>query len=373
MEFSNVIYFSNLNSIGGVESWLYYISKLFGEYDINIVYKTGDAKQIKRIAKNVRCIKWSGTGRIKCKRLFINYFHDILDYAEADKVYFFIHSDYKDLISRGQMVKNYATNIASDTRITNFVAVSKLAADSFYELTGIMPDICYNPIAIDPPQKIIRLCSAQRMTQEKGGKRISTLIDALSRYCSEHTDVTYQWDIYTIDKDITVPPNVRYLPPNLNVSRLLYSYDYFVALSDSEGYCYSVVEALCSGTPCIVTPCPVFDELGLNTSNSIKLNFDCGNIGEVVNSIFTKDLRGFKYSPPKSNLDQLLLLEPSTYTEDEKAQIKVNTLKVKCERNFYDVVLGKHHRTSDAPFEVDLGRAEYLVNRGLVRIVNGKL
>lgn len=373
MEFANIIYFSNLNSIGGVESWLYYISKMFSTYDITVVFKTGDAKQVKRIAKNLRCIRWNGTGRFTCKKLFINYTYDIVDYVDAQEVYFMIHSDYKLLMGNGQIPKDYPKGLVAHSKITHFVAVSQLAADSFYELTGVMPIVCYNPIVLDEPVKLIRLCSAQRMTREKGGNRIHFLIDSLNKYCSNNRNFAFQWDVYTIDKDITVPPNVHYLPPNLDVNRLMPYYDYFVALSDNEGYCYSVVEALCNGVPCVVTPCPVFKELGLNETNSIKLNFDSSNIDSVVEQIFTKNLKGFKYEPPKTTFGDLLVLEPSTYTDEEKVKAKFDTIFVKCERNFYDIVLGKHHRTSDPPFEVDLGRAEYLANRGLVRIVNGKL
>lgn len=369
--YSNVLYFSNLNAIGGVESWLYYISKLYADYDLTILYTTGDVKQVKRLCKNVRCRKWKKS-KFKCKKLFVNYNQDIVDYADAEEIYFFIHSDYKEMCRMGQLSKEHILEIANDKRITKFVAVSQLVANSFEELTGIKPEVCYNPIVIDEPKKLIRLCSAQRMTKEKGGKRIRELADALNRYCYSH-DATFQWDVYTIDKDISAPSNLRYLPPNLEVTRLFGYYDYFVALSDNEGYCYSVVEALCMGVPCVVTPCPVFSELGLTENNSIKLEFDCSNVDSVAEQIFAKDLKGFKYEPPQTTFKDFLALDPSTYTDEEKERNKVDTIKIKCERSFYDIALGKHHRPSDPPFEAEIGRAEYLINKGLVRAVNERI
>ena len=360
-----------INSIGGVESWLYYISRLVKDYDITVLYKSGDTKQIKRLSKNIRCIKWDGFETFKCKKLFVNYNPEILGKVSADETYFFIHSDYKSLTAKGQLPKAYPRNIAGDKRIDHFVAVSKLAAQSFFEITGVMPEICYNPIVLDEPKKMIRLCSAQRMTSEKGGERIKKLISALDKYCYNN-DCEFRYDIYTTDPKLNISNSVYYYPPTLDVNRLFGYYDYFVALSDNEGYCYSVVEALCRGTPCVVTPCPVFDELGLNETNSIRLNFDCSNIDEVIDKMFNKKFKKFKYTPPATTFETLIAKDPTTYTVEEKERSQVEYLKVKPIRKFYDIVTGQLHNVGDAPFEADISRAQYLSGKGLVVIIDDR-
>jgi len=75
------------------------------------------------------------------------------------------------------------------------------------------------------------------------------------------------------------------MKPTLNIMDEIVKADFLVQLSDNEGYCYSVVEALANGIPVIKTPIPVFDEIGLDDTNSITLNFDCSNYKEVIDKI----------------------------------------------------------------------------------------
>ena len=37
-----VFYITFINSIGGVEQWMYYIAKLYNDRDITLVYKVAD-------------------------------------------------------------------------------------------------------------------------------------------------------------------------------------------------------------------------------------------------------------------------------------------------------------------------------------------
>lgn len=370
IEYANLFYFKYINSIGGIESWFYYISKLFKDYDITVVYETGNASQLKRLSDNIRVIKWNGKSKFKCKNLFVNFNHEIIDYVDFENVLFFIHGDYAAMIEKGQLNKKILLEWAKDTRITKTFAVSKVAAESYYKVTGIMPEVCYNPIILDPPKKIIRICSAQRMTSEKGGWRIERLINSLDKFCYNNDDYTFQYDIFTIDHGLNISTNVHYYPPTLDVNRLVGNYDYFVALSDNEGYCYSVVEALMRGVPCIITPCPVFDELGLNSTNSIKINFDCSNVDEVVEKMFTNKMKKVKFSPPATNMDNIIIKNPTTYTAKVKIKHKYNTVKVKPLRNFYDVQAKQERKTTDNPFDVEISRAKYLENRKLVKILD---
>ena len=45
---TNVFYFSEINSVGGVESWLWYLSK---KYDFQVYYRKANSEQIKRLAQ----------------------------------------------------------------------------------------------------------------------------------------------------------------------------------------------------------------------------------------------------------------------------------------------------------------------------------
>lgn len=45
----NVFYFENINSIGGVETFFYYLIKKYENKDITILYQSGDINQLKEL------------------------------------------------------------------------------------------------------------------------------------------------------------------------------------------------------------------------------------------------------------------------------------------------------------------------------------
>ena len=63
-----IVYFNTINSIGGVESWLWYLAQL---YDIEVYYKVGDVKQLERLSTQCPIHKYKG-GTIKCDKAFFN-------------------------------------------------------------------------------------------------------------------------------------------------------------------------------------------------------------------------------------------------------------------------------------------------------------
>jgi hypothetical protein len=52
------------------------------------------------------------------------------------------------------------------------------------------------------------------------------------------------------------------LPPILDIAPYLARADYYVSLSDAEGYGYSMIESLINNTALLTTPISVLPELG---------------------------------------------------------------------------------------------------------------
>ena len=46
-----VFHITYINPIGGVEQWIYYIAKLYGDRDITLLYNVADGRQLRRIKK----------------------------------------------------------------------------------------------------------------------------------------------------------------------------------------------------------------------------------------------------------------------------------------------------------------------------------
>lgn len=338
----NVFWFSDINSIGGVETFFYYLARKYGEdHDITVYYSTADKEQLQRLRKYAKVRRYLG-GRIKCEKFFCNYNTDIIDSVDADEYIGIIHYD---AIAMGMMPNLHK-------KITKYVGVSQLVCDHFTKVTGLPCELCYNPIVLEKPKKYLRLVSATRLTPEKGKERMRILADML-----DNAGVPFEWTVYTNDGREIDNPSVYYRKPKLGLESALANADYVVQLSDGEGYCFTVAEALALGTPVIVTDCPVYKELGLeHGTNAFILPFD---MTDVPIKQIAKGLPRVKWKPPKDNWASLLAEGTDTNTED--------TVLVSVTETYYDLVFNKMMMRGDI-FTTDIERATYLYERGLVEI-----
>ncbi len=339
---TNIFYFRNISKIGGIETFLYYMAKLYSIYDITIIYKQADEEQLKRLKKYVKCIKYYEQ-EIECQKAFFNYNLDIIDKVKAKEYYQIIHGDYK------------ATGIPCNTnpKITKYLAVSKIAADSFFEETGLKPEVIYNPLSIDKPKKILKLVSATRLTNEKGYNRMIKLAEELTK-----NNIPFEWNVFTNKSDI----NSEFFivrKPKLNIINDIAEADYLVQLSDSEGYCYSIVEALSVRTPVICTDIPVIKEIGVNENNSYILNMDMSNIN--VDKIYKEIPKIGSYKAPECLLLNYINKTKSKYQEERKMKYKVKTLDTYKKMNIRDEQLDK------VPDEGE----EFIVNADRLEVLSG--
>lgn len=349
--YNNVFYQLHLNNIGGIETFLYELARLSHRYnrDLTIVYRTGDAAQIERIRKYCRILPLSSIEKpIKCHKAFFNYAVDAIDYFEADEYIQLIHADFKSDILQGWIHKNPQSD-----KITTRYAVSTNNAKSYEEVTGrIVKDVLYNPIYIDDEPRIMTLVSAQRMSEEKGVNRLQTLIKML-----DDENIPYVWHIFA-DKVINVgSENVMFHNMTLDVRKWMKYADYTVLLSDTEGFPYTVYESLCLGTPVIVTPLLMLDEMGATPENSIVLNFDMSNVD--VQRIYEKaGTFHFDYKPkPDKWLD--LLTGKSTYKYIEPEYTKIQAIA-----RYRDTQLNKVIDAGEV-YKVTKERANIIVNSGM--------
>ena len=342
-KFKNIFYFAGLNSIGGVETFFYYLARKYHDWDIVIFYKEGDEEQIKRLRKYVRVIQFKEQ-RIECERAFFNYNLDIIDYVDADEYIQLVHGDYT----------KFNIQVSINPKITKFIGVSQLVCDTWEQVTGRHAECIYNPIVIDDPQKILHLISATRLTKEKGADRIVILANALER-----AGVKFDWTIYTDYKSPLPNKNIFFKEPRLDIFDYIADADYLVQLSDTEGYCFSVVEALAIGTPVIVTDCPVFREVGVKDGkNGFILPFNMDNL--PIEKII-KGLPEFKYEPPADHWDKVLAKGDSQYQKDMKKIVKMKVIKA-----YYDLELNKKLEVGDV-VEVSKVRADYITEMGYAR------
>ena len=209
-------------------------------------------------------------------------------------------------------------------------------------------------MAMDKPKRVLNLISATRLTKEKGKNRMIKLMEKL-----DAADIPYIWTIFTDDTNVIKNPNVIYMKPRLDIINFINNADYLVQLSDNEGYCYSIVEALTCGTPVICTKCPVFKEIGLkDRENCFLLDFDMNNI--PIEDIYNTYL-DFTYEPKKDNWDKLLIPGKTTYNPNKKVKIKII-------KAYYDTELQEDKKPQDI-VETNMVRAELIVSMGYARYI----
>ena len=166
--------------------------------------------------------------------------------------------------------------------------------------------------------------------------------------------IPFIWQVFT--NNTFQHESILTRKPCLNVIDYIKDADFLVQLSDTEAFCFSVAEALTVGTPVIVTPCPVYEEIGVNKDNAIILPFNFDDIDET--ELYKK--RKFKYSVPAETWGELLTGK-ATYDPGEK--VTVFTIK-----NYFDI---EQQRQIFAGEEqtVTASRAAYLEAVGVVRIL----
>ena len=351
---TNAYYFSRLSPIGGIETFLYQLGKNYSKKDITFYYKSADLKQLKRLNKYVNCKQYVEGRKIVCEKFFCNFNLDpiINGDVEAKEKILVIHGNY-DWVG--------AERVPRHPDIDRVVAVSKDAAEAYTRLTGIPCEVCYNPLTLDEPNKVITLMSATRLDVNteniKGTHRIELLLEALDRYCEEHgTD--YMWLMFSTQKPIS-HPKLLYMEPRMLLSGFQTIVDYGIQLSDNvEGFCYTTHEFLGYGTPMVLTPCNVYKECGVTDEMAIFLDFDCSNVDEVAEKMFTEK-KHFSYSPPKSNWDKLLS-SPKTAKKVKKLELITVTVSKQGSESYVKIAELNRRGIAGEQFETTPERAEIL-------------
>lgn len=319
VKYANVFFVHCIQMLGGVETYLWEIAKKYHEYDIVVAYQEADGKQLDRLRKLVRCIRVTPQKPIQAKKCFHAYEFDY-NLVQADEYYQCIHANYE--------IQGLPPNISP--KINGYLAVSNWVGEAYERLLkqrGVdkKVEVCYNPIQVEQPKKVLKLISPTRLSKEKGKDRMVKLAEKLIE-----KKIPFIWLVFT-DGDIPHLPGFVKLDPQIDVRDYIAEADYLVQLSDTEGYCYAVMEAWLSGTMTITTPVESFFEQGLKDGeNGYIIDFDMSNLDSFVDKIYN-GVHKFEYKPKPDGYNDLIIKEPSKYNLDDFIEV-VST------RNFFDSI-----------------------------------
>ena len=280
-----VIFTSVTAEIGGIETFIYNFCQTMRKYyDIIVLYDEISPAQLARLREIVDVRRNDANKIISCDSVIIN---RITDKVPANIKY----KQSVQMVHACKMMPSWTVPQADAV-----VAVSDVVARSFPD----MPEhITINNVTYpQETEKALLLVSATRTkTFEKGQKRMALFGNLLER-----KGVPYTWLCFTDGPIPGATKNMIRMAPTIDIMPYIKAADYLVQLSDAEGFCYSIVEALEVGTAVITTPVDVLPEIGFE---------DMIN-GYVVPFEITDDI----------DVDMFKRVPQFEYTYDNEARVK---------------------------------------------------
>lgn len=310
------IYISNYNVIGGVERFVEnFCKRMSKHYEITFLFDwVENQKMLIEISNNANVVKLDHSKIYKFD-YFVNstaWAYSPYENIEAKKVIQVVHADYRHVISTWNFKYN------KHEKTTHHVCVGEIVKEAFEEATpykcdAVIYNLLDNKIKLPKKQKndILNLVTLSRLSGEKGFKRILQLAQQL-----EAKKIPYIWNVYgntssnfakSIVNTFNNVPNVIFKGVTTEPFKEINKADYLVQLSDTEGFAYSVYEAMQVKTPCIITPFASGKEQITNGVNGYIIPFDMQNI--PFESILKKDLIVPEFEELGKEEDWIKLLE----------------------------------------------------------------
>ena len=339
------IYTRETFQIGGIETFIYnFCVNLAKYYDILVLFDRMADNQRERLKGLARTMKNDINQKIICDTLIIN--------RITDKPT--INIQYRQKIQMCHMAKldpRYVLPKDNDLQ----VPVSNVVARSFE--SDLRNYEVINNLTV--PQKVkepLLLVSAQRLnTAEKGKSRIEKLAKLL-----KDKNIPFIWLLFSDGSLIC--DGIINVKPTLNIAPYIKKADYLVQLSDSEGFCYSIVEALELGTAVITTPIEVLSEIGFkDRENGYIVPFDI--VDDDIERIYNVPTFTYKYNNAKrvKQWRRVLDRKPKAIKEVPKVLVKIT-------QAYLDVVLCRT-LTPGMMVEMSVDRAKEIQNMGFGVII----
>ena len=258
-----IIFTAGLLGKTGIYTWVRnFVLNMRGKYDITILCQTFGNEILEDLMCFAKCDIYDLNRQYDCDIYLHNYQdNDFKGNIHARDRFMLLHCDYAEI--------GHLKTLQTDYR---YIAVSETSAKGMSEKFGI------NCIAIEPfltdykPKRVYKFVSATRIHRTKGWDRMMQLCKILS-----DNGIRFQWLLFTDERTKPMPytgfVNMG-AQPNEVVMDYMADADYVVQLSDNEGWCYSVHEALKMKVPVIVTDIPVFRDVVVNGINGYRCSLD---------------------------------------------------------------------------------------------------
>lgn len=334
-----VLYIRNLHIIGGIETFIYnFVKTFYKTYDLTLVVENIPNCQFERISQMIRIIKKPQRTIVCDTLIIIRILDDMPRYIEARQMIRMVHA----------CKTNPMWNIPDDAdKVVHCSEVSKKSFNS----DGM---VIHNPFNTDK-KKALYLISATRIpAPDKGNneKRMLKLAKMLN-----DADIPFLWLNFSEGKLDNPPKGFYNMGIEMDIQPYIAKADYLVQLSDSEGYSYSLLEALTNDTAVICTPFGSAAESGvIDGENGYIVPFD-------MSFDVKKLLKVPKFKDNHTNTEIIgswreILGEPKPITYNPEQTVNIRAI-----REYTDTQI-KMLVTPGTVYRVSLARANTIVNAG---------
>lgn len=269
-----IVFIRGAHVHNGILTWIENFYERFKDrYSIKLLCETATKKYIS-IFEQIDQSK-----EYQCDVLLHNYeVNEAPANIKAARTYIVLHADYGPINKTFPFYKDM-----------KYIAVSEVAASGVREKYGVDCQ-AIDAIMCSKPEKkkVYRFVSATRPTEDKGITRMEQLAKAM-----KDRGIIFEWKIcYDPDwlsmhyRPIIPEMIIMHDVPHDTLLQYMADADYVVQLSEREGFCYAVHEALMMGTPVIVSDIPIFKWI-MNGQNGYKLPLDMQDIplDEILGNI----------------------------------------------------------------------------------------
>lgn len=209
-------------------------------------------------------------------------------------------------------LKAWERNYQKDPKVDIYVAVGKSVQKSLKEYYDIDSIVIPNMLETPNEEKVLRLMTASRIAEGKGFDRLVIMAKKLKLAKRK-----FIWEIFgsgaenfinDIRYKLANIPEVVFMGSVTNIQNYMKVNDYVVQLSDNEGFCYSVHEALQVKVPCITTNFDGVENVIQNGKNGYILEMDLSNLDiDLIYTKIPKSVTVLKETQPERWLELLKL------------------------------------------------------------------
>lgn len=258
-----IIYLSNWNILGGVETFTKnFCIRMSNHHNVTLLYHN--------VANNDLVNEMKQYCNVEKMALYKRYKSDIFISSSAwgksgfecvdSNIYIqMVHADYRVLID------GWAFNYKKNPKTTHHVCVGEVVKEGSEEVTKLKCDaVIYN--LLDNSNKFDKkvkndkttFITCSRLSGEKGFSRMLTMAKEM-----DSLGIDYVWNVFgnnnthygkKLSNEFSDCKNVFFKGITTEPFKEINKSDYLVQLSDTEGFAYSVYEAMQVKTPCIITP-----------------------------------------------------------------------------------------------------------------------